>query len=87
MPLGKVLSNMGIVNPETIKAVIANKMGIPFVNLRQFSVAPEVLSRISAGMAIRYRIVPVCVSEGALVVATENPVGMSIWMSCASSRG
>ncbi len=76
MPLGKILSNMGIVNPETIKAVMANKMGIPFVNLRQFSVAPEVLSRIPAGVAIRYRIVPVCMSDGALVVATENPVGM-----------
>ncbi len=76
MPLGKILSNMGIVNPETIKAVMANKMGIPFVNLRQFTVAPDVLSRIPAGVALRYRIVPVCVSEGALVVATENPLGM-----------
>jgi len=77
MPLGKILSNMGIVNPETIKAVMANKMGIPFVNLRQFSIAPEVLSKVPAGVASRYRIVPVCVSGSALVVAAENPVGMA----------
>jgi type II secretory ATPase GspE/PulE/Tfp pilus assembly ATPase PilB-like protein len=76
MPLGQILANMGIVNPETVKAVMASKMGIPFVNLRQFTVAPEVLAKVPPGVAIRYRIVPVCVSEGALVVATENPVGM-----------
>lgn len=76
MPLGEILANMGIVNPETIKAVMANKMGVPFADLRRFSIAPEVLSKIPAGVATRYRIVPICVSEGALVFATENPLDM-----------
>ena len=76
LPLGKILTNMGIVDPESIKAVMANKMGIPFVDMRKLSIAPEVLGRIPEGVANRYRVVPVCVSEGALVIASENPLGM-----------
>ena len=76
LPLGQILSNMGIVNPETIKAVMANKMGIPFADLHQFNVAPDILGKIPAGVALRYRIVPICVSDGALVFATENPLAM-----------
>jgi len=76
LPLGKILTNMGIVDPETIKAVMANKMGIPFVDMRKLNIGPEVLGRIPEGVANRYRVVPLCVSEGALVIASENPLRM-----------
>jgi type II secretory ATPase GspE/PulE/Tfp pilus assembly ATPase PilB-like protein len=76
MPLGQILANLGIVNPETIKAVMASKMGVPLVDLRRFRFAPEVFSKVSQGVAYRYRVVPVCLSNGALVVAMENPLGM-----------
>jgi type II secretory ATPase GspE/PulE/Tfp pilus assembly ATPase PilB-like protein len=74
MPLGQILSSLGIVNSEVIKAVMAHKLGIPFVNLRKFRVAPEILSKVPARVAYRYRIVPVCESGGGLVVASENPL-------------
>jgi type II secretory ATPase GspE/PulE/Tfp pilus assembly ATPase PilB-like protein len=75
MPLGQILLGLGIVDSEVIKAVMAHKLGIPFVNLRKFSVAPEILGKVPARVAYRYRVVPVCESEGGLVVATENPMG------------
>ncbi len=75
MPLGQILSSLGIVNSEVIKAVMAHKLGIPFVNLRKFRVAPEILSKVPARVAYRYRIVPMCESGGGLVVASENPLG------------
>ncbi len=77
MPLGKILSDMGIVNADVIKAVMAHKMGIPFVNLRQFKITSEILGKVPPWLARRYQIVPVWVSEGALVVATDNPMGMA----------
>jgi type II secretory ATPase GspE/PulE/Tfp pilus assembly ATPase PilB-like protein len=75
MPLGQILLSLGIVNSEVIKAVMAHKLGIPFVNLRKFKVAPDILGKVPARVAYRYRIVPMCESEGGLVVATENPLG------------
>jgi len=75
MPLGQILSSLGIVNSEVIKAVMAHKLGIPFVNLRKFRVTPEILGKVPARVAYRYRIVPMCESGGGLVVASENPLG------------
>ncbi len=77
MPIGQILLGLGIVDSEVIKAVMAHKLGIPFVNLRKFRIAPEIASKVPARVAYRYRIVPVCESGGGLVVATENPLGMT----------
>src|SRR5882762_3644604 len=77
MPIGQILLGLGIVDSEVIKAVMAHKLGIPFVNLRKFRIAPETASKIPARVAYRYRIVPVCESGGGIVVATENPLGMT----------
>jgi type II secretory ATPase GspE/PulE/Tfp pilus assembly ATPase PilB-like protein len=77
MPLGQILLGLGIVNSEVIKAVMAHKLGIPFVNLRKFRIALEIANKVPARVAYRYRIVPVCESGGGLVVATENPLGMT----------
>ena len=76
IPLGQILLDMGIVNTGVINDVMAKKLGIPVVDLRSLRIPPEILKRIPAGVAYRYRIVPVAESENALVVAVENPLNM-----------
>ncbi len=77
MPLGQILLNLGIVDTEVIKTVMAHKLGIPFVNLREFKITPETLAKIPAGVALRHQVVPVYESEGTLVVATKDPTGIT----------
>jgi type II secretory ATPase GspE/PulE/Tfp pilus assembly ATPase PilB-like protein len=76
IPLGQILLEMGIVDTGVINGVMARKLGIPVVDLRSLRIPPEILKRIPAGVAYRYRIVPVAESENALVVAVENPLNM-----------
>ena len=76
IPLGQILLDMGIVDNGVINDVMARKLGIPVVDLRSLRIPPEILKRIPAGVAYRYRIVPVAESENALVVAVENPLDM-----------
>lgn len=75
-PLGQILLDMGIVDAGVINDVMARKLGIPAVDLHAFRIPPEILKRIPAGVAHRYRIVPVAESENALVIAIENPLNM-----------
>jgi type II secretory ATPase GspE/PulE/Tfp pilus assembly ATPase PilB-like protein len=75
-PLGQILLDMGIVDTGVINDVMARKLGIPLVDLRSLRISPEILKRIPAGVAYRYRIVPVAESENALVIAVENPLNM-----------
>ena len=60
-----------------IHAVMAKQLGIPFVDLRAFAVAPEVLKRIPGNVAYRYQVVPLAESDKALVVAVDNPMDMA----------
>jgi type II secretory ATPase GspE/PulE/Tfp pilus assembly ATPase PilB-like protein len=77
LPLGQILADMGVVEPEVINAVMARKLGIPFIDLRAFEVAPEILKKIPSNVAYRYQVVPLAESEKALVIAVDNPMDMT----------
>jgi type II secretory ATPase GspE/PulE/Tfp pilus assembly ATPase PilB-like protein len=76
-PLGQILADMGVVDAEVVNAVIARKLGIPFVSLKSFPIPPEVLKRIPAAVAQRFHTVPVAEADNALVIAVENPIDMA----------
>jgi type II secretory ATPase GspE/PulE/Tfp pilus assembly ATPase PilB-like protein len=77
IPLGQILQDMGVVDAEVINAVMAKKMGIPYIDLQKFRISPEALKRIPQAVAQRYQILPVAESENSLVVAIANPTNMA----------
>jgi hypothetical protein len=77
LPLGQILADMGVVEPEVIHAVMAKQLGIPFIDLRAFAVAPEILKKIPSNVAYRYQVLPLAESDKSLVVAVDNPMDMS----------
>ena len=76
VPLGQILAEMGVLDAEVVNGVMARKLGIPFVNLKSFRVAPGVLKRLPAAVAHRYQVLPLAEADNALVVALENPMNM-----------
>jgi type II secretory ATPase GspE/PulE/Tfp pilus assembly ATPase PilB-like protein len=77
VPLGQILADMGVVDAEVVNALMARKLGIPFVSLKSFQIPPEALKRVPAAVAHRFQTVPVAEAENALVVAVENPMDMA----------
>ena len=75
-PLGQILLDMGIVDSRVINDVMARKLGIPAVDLRSLTIPPNILKKIPASVAYRYRIVPVAEAENSLVLAVEDPLDM-----------
>jgi type II secretory ATPase GspE/PulE/Tfp pilus assembly ATPase PilB-like protein len=73
IPLGQILVDMGVVDVKVIQSVMARKLGIPFVNLRDFHATPEALKRIPFSVASRFQVLPLAEAENGLVVAVENP--------------
>jgi type II secretory ATPase GspE/PulE/Tfp pilus assembly ATPase PilB-like protein len=73
IPLGQILVDMGVVDVKVIQSVMARKLGIPFVNLRDFHATAEALKRIPFSMASRFQVMPLAEAENGLVVAVENP--------------
>ena len=77
IPLGQILADMGVVDAEVVNAVIARKLGIPYISLKSFRIPPELLKRIPAAVAQRFQTLPVAESDNALAVAIENPMDMA----------
>lgn len=78
VPLGQILIDMGVVDKDTIKAVLAKKLGIPFVNLRRFNILPEVIRMVPESLVYRHHVIPVSQTDTALVVAIENPLATAV---------
>jgi type II secretory ATPase GspE/PulE/Tfp pilus assembly ATPase PilB-like protein len=76
VPLGQILADMGVLDAEVVNGVMARKLGIPFVSLKEFRVAPGVLKRLPAAVAHRYQVLPISEADNALVIAVENPLNM-----------
>ena len=76
--LGEILVNAGVIAKDEIQQSLAKKLGIPFVNLREFIVEPEVIRVLTAAIAFKHKVVPLYVYEGKIVVAIENPMDWQV---------
>lgn len=76
--LGEILVNSGVIAKDEIQQSLAKKLGIPFVNLREFIVEPEVIRVLTAAIAFKHKVVPLYVCEGKIVVAIGNPMDWQV---------
>ncbi len=73
VPLGEILAKAGVIDQETVKLMLARQLGIPFVNLKDFQVDPNVVKLIPESIARKLSVMPLCRTESTLIVAMENP--------------
>jgi type II secretory ATPase GspE/PulE/Tfp pilus assembly ATPase PilB-like protein len=73
-PLGEILLTLGLVSREQLYRGLSEKLGIPIVDLAKFNVDPAVLKLLSDDLVSKYQVMPLCMDNGALVVAMANPL-------------
>lgn len=73
-PLGAILVEMGFVADEVIKRTLAAKLGIPVVDLPKFPVDPDVVRKVPEQIVRAHNVMPLCVYNSKLVVATDDPI-------------
>ena len=73
-PLGEILIDMGVVDAKVVQNMLAKKMGIPFVNVREFYVDPSTFGLVPISLINKYSILPIYLTDHTLVVAMENPL-------------
>ncbi len=73
-PLGEILVSQGVVEQIDIQRSLAKKLGIPFVNLAEYQIPPDVIERLGEGVVRELEVIPISMFEGRLVVAMENPM-------------
>jgi type IV pilus assembly protein PilB len=72
--LGDILVAMGAVREEDVLLVMAAKLGVPFVKLKDFTIQPEAIDEVPEEIARRYNLLPLMLYSGRLVIAVNDPV-------------
>lgn len=72
--LGEILIEMGSVDKETIKRVLAQKIGIPFVDLSTFQFDSALLRSVPGDIVRKHSIIPLYRSAHRMAVAMINPL-------------
>ena len=77
LPLGQVLCSSGAVNSEQLARALAERNGLPFVDLDSFEIDKRAVSLLSKSDARRYQAIPICfVEDGMLLIASSNPANV-----------
>ncbi|MEP6884853.1 MAG: ATPase, T2SS/T4P/T4SS family [Gammaproteobacteria bacterium] len=72
--LGDILVDMGAVTLRQVQVALSEKLGIPFINVREFKVDPLTLEAIDGSFATRHQVLPLFQMGESLVVAVANPL-------------
>ncbi|MBI2753987.1 MAG: Flp pilus assembly complex ATPase component TadA [Betaproteobacteria bacterium] len=73
-PLGEILLDLGLLSKEQLSHAMAQKLGIPMVDLSRFQIDPAVLKALPEELVRKSKIVPLCYDKGQLVVAMIDPL-------------
>jgi len=72
--LGEILLDLGLVSKGHLYQVLCEKLGIPTIELAQFTIDPTVIRLLPEDLARQSRVIPLCLVDGNLVVAMSDPL-------------
>jgi len=85
--IGDILVEMGAVSVRMVQRAVSEKLGIPYVNVKEFRVDPLTLERVEADFAIRHQVLPLLKSGESLIVAVENPLAANFTQDLRVTSG
>jgi type IV pilus assembly protein PilB len=74
--LGEILLKMGLINEEDLYSALSEIYNVPYVNLEEIAIDPEVVKLIPEHISRRYKIIPIKLNGDKIVVAMTNPVNI-----------
>lgn len=76
--LGKVLVETGMTTEDSIATTLAAQMSIPYLNLNEITIPPEVLTTIPDGIVRSHSLIPVRLDGNRLQISMTDPLDLFI---------
>lgn len=73
IPLEKALEKLGFISEVDIAKVIADSLGVPFIDLDEYLIDPEVIKFVPEDLAKKFKAVPLFQIGDSLMVAMASP--------------
>lgn len=74
----KVLVKMGWVTPDALAAAKAEVIGVPYIDLAQKPISPEVLAFLPQDVAKRFVVIPIAKEADTLSIAMVDPLDLQV---------
>ena len=74
--LGRVLIELGFVSEAGLVSILAEQLGLKFIDLSEAHIDPAAVAMVSEAVARRHSCLPVAVDNGTLVVAMADPANV-----------
>jgi len=74
--LGQVLLEMGLISEVDLLACLAEQYELPFIRLERDMIDEEVLAKLEISYIETHMVLPVCLEDGKLVLATPDPTNV-----------
>lgn len=71
--IDQALVQMGILREEDSLRLLSNELGMPFVDLKEFQVSPELLNLFPTSAIFRHQVIPLKRENGHVQVAVSDP--------------
>ncbi len=76
--LGEALIEMKIIGEKELLQSLSDQLGIPVINSDELIVDPSLIHEVPYNLARKYNLIPLTVQNGRLIVATSDPLNISI---------
>jgi len=74
--LGRVLIDKGVLTEGQLTSVLAEQIGIRYVDLNNYPIDPAAATLVDAGLARRYMVIPIDYEDSKLMVAMADPTNV-----------
>jgi len=71
--LGETLVKLGHIKDEELAEFLSKQYDVPYINLNDFEIAPEVIKLVSKELALKYVCLPINRAGATLIVAIADP--------------
>ncbi|MEW6744113.1 MAG: GspE/PulE family protein [Planctomycetota bacterium] len=72
-PLGAILLSLGVLTRDTLDEILADHFGVPFVDLRSYTLDPQARELLPLSLVRKHRVIPLFRSGNALMLVMSNP--------------
>lgn len=73
LPLSSALVYLGYVDQKTLARIIAEQIGLPFIDFEKFTPDSKAVATVPEEIARKYNVFPVKITENSLLLAMANP--------------
>ncbi|GMQ97412.1 MAG: hypothetical protein BMS9Abin15_1132 [Gammaproteobacteria bacterium] len=72
--IGEILIDMGLITSDEISRLMSDRLGMPFVHLRDFKIDKKVIEYVPRDLTTRHKVIPLCFADDRIVMAAVDPL-------------